>query len=114
MAAGADAVLVDGSALAYEENIQLVRASRDAIGDPGIVLEAELGGLAGDEDRAFALNASGLTDADQVADFVARSGAQLLAVAIGNVHGRYAGEPRIRWDVLDAITSRTSVTVVLH
>lgn len=114
VAAGADAVLVDGSALTYEENIQLVRAAREAIGDSGIVLEAELGGLAGDEDRAFALNASGLTDADQVADFVARSGAQLLAVAIGNVHGRYAGEPRIRWDVLDDITSRTNAPVVLH
>lgn len=114
VAAGADAVLVDGSALAYDENIRLVRAARDAIGDPGIVLEAELGGLAGDEDRAFAMKAAGLTDPDQVADFVARTGAQLLAVAIGNVHGRYAGEPRLRWDVLDDITSRTSVPVVLH
>lgn len=114
VAAGADAVLADGSALAYEENIRLVRAARDAIGDPGIVLEAELGGLAGDEDRAFAMKASGLTDPDQVADFVTRTGAQLLAVAIGNVHGRYAGEPRLRWDVLDDITSRTSVPVVLH
>jgi len=114
VAAGADAVLVDGSALAYEENIQLVQAARDAIGNPGIVLEAELGGLAGDEDKAYAMVPAGLTDPDQVADFVNQTGAQLLAVAIGNVHGRYAGEPRLRWDVLADITSRTSVPVVLH
>src|SRR5450830_754560 len=54
VAAGADAVLVDGSAMDYEANIQLVRSARDNIGDSSIVLEAELGGLAGDEDRAFA------------------------------------------------------------
>lgn len=112
--AGADAVLVDGSALDYEENIRLVRSARDAIGDPGIVLEAELGGLVGDEDKAFAVKAAGLTDPDQVADFVTRSGAQLLAVAVGNVHGKYAGAPKLRWDVLRDITARTNVPLVLH
>jgi tagatose 1,6-diphosphate aldolase GatY/KbaY len=50
----------------------------------------------------------------QVADFLIRSGAQLLAVAIGNVHERYTGEPRLRWYVLHDITSRTSLAVVLH
>lgn len=114
VAAGADAVLVDGSALAYAENIQLVREARGAIDDPNIVLEAELGGLAGDEDKAYAMVPAGFTDADHVADFVNQTGAQLLAVAIGNVHGRYAGEPLLRWDVLADITSRTSVPVVLH
>jgi fructose/tagatose bisphosphate aldolase len=52
VAAGADSVLADGSSLPYEDNIALVRAARAALG-AGVVLEAELGGLAGDEDRAF-------------------------------------------------------------
>ncbi len=114
VAAGADAVLVDGSAMDYEANIQLVRSARDAIGDPSIVLEAELGGLAGDEDRAFAMKAAGLTDPGQVADFVTRSGAQLLAVAVGNVHRKYAGAPKLRWDLLQNIAIRTNVPLVLH
>ena len=130
--AGVDSVLVDGSSLDYEENIALVRAARAALDvlasggsgtDPEIVIEAELGGLAGDEDRAFGADATGnapaagtagLTDSAQVEDFVARTGAQLLAVAVGNVHGKYKGEPELRWDVLQDIAVRTRVPLVLH
>ncbi|AOT03156.1 class II fructose-bisphosphate aldolase [Arthrobacter sp. U41] len=125
--AGADSVLVDGSSLPYEDNIALVRAARallDGAGSAqGIVIEAELGGLAGDEDRAFGSDAAGsapaagtagLTDSAQVEDFVARTGAQLLAVAVGNVHGKYQGEPELRWDVLQDIAVRTRIPLVLH
>lgn len=127
VAAGADSVLVDGSSLEYEDNIALVQAARAALDLPAaggsaadIVIEAELGGLAGDEDRAFGTDAAGsapaagLTDSAQVEDFVARTGAQLLAVAVGNVHGRYQGEPELRWDVLQDIAVRTRVPLVLH
>ena len=116
----------DGSSLPYEDNIALVRdvrASLTAQGRADVVIEAELGGLAGDEDRAFGADAAGpaagndpagLTDSAQVEDFVARTGAQLLAVAVGNVHGKYQGEPRIRWDVLQDIAVRTRIPLVLH
>ncbi|BCW56955.1 class II fructose-bisphosphate aldolase [Paenarthrobacter nicotinovorans] len=126
VAAGADAVLADGSSLPYENNIALVRqvrAALDAAGAADVVIEAELGGLAGDEDKAFsaadsALDAgasvAGLTDPAQVADFVERTGAQLLAVAVGNVHGKYTGEPDIRWDVLQDVAAQTAVPLVLH
>ncbi|WP_458107833.1 class II fructose-bisphosphate aldolase [Arthrobacter sp. R3-55] len=125
-AAGADAVLADGSSLPYEDNIALVRevrAALDAAGAADVVIEAELGGLAGDEDKAFsaadsALDAgasvAGLTDPAQVADFVERTGAQLLAVAVGNVHGKYNGQPNIRWDVLQDVAAQTAVPLVLH
>lgn len=119
VAAGADAVLADGSSLPYEDNIALVRAARTRLG-AAVVLEAELGGLAGDEDRAFAPGeagvevAGGLTDSAQVEDFVSRSGAELLAVAVGNVHGRYKGEPQLRWDVLQDVAVRTRLPLVLH
>jgi len=129
---GADCVLADGSSLGFEENIALVREVRaaldadradggpagslDADGGPAVVLEAELGGLAGDEDKAFGVDAqaTGLTDPAQVRDFVERSGAQLLAVAIGNVHGKYKGAPQIRWDVLERISAVADVPLVLH
>lgn len=118
VAAGADSVLADGSSLPYEDNIALVRAARALLG-PDVVLEAELGGLAGDEDRAFSADQSGvavagLTDSALVEDFVARAGAELLAVAVGNVHGKYKGEPQLRWDVLQDIAVRTHLPLVLH
>jgi tagatose 1,6-diphosphate aldolase GatY/KbaY len=127
--AGADSVLVDGSSLPYGDNIALVRSVRTALKAQGadVVIEAELGGLAGDEDRAFGTDAAGhaagnevadgpagLTDSAQVEDFVFRTGAQLLAVAVGNVHGKYKGEPRLRWDVLQDIAVRTRIPLVLH
>ncbi|MET1089034.1 MAG: class II fructose-bisphosphate aldolase [Arthrobacter sp.] len=116
--AGADSVLADGSSLLYEENIALVLAARRLLG-PDVVLEAELGGLAGDEDRAFGavqsgVPVAGLTDSAQVEDFVSRTGAELLAVAVGNVHGKYKGEPQLRWDVLQDIAVRTHIPLVLH
>ncbi|MHA7291617.1 class II fructose-bisphosphate aldolase [Arthrobacter sp. MDT3-24] len=118
VAAGADSVLADGSSLPYEDNIALVREARAVLG-AGVVLEAELGGLAGDEDRAFGADeagvaVAGLTDSAQVEDFVARTGAELLAVAVGNVHGKYKGEPQLRWDVLQDIAVRTHIPLVLH
>ena len=118
VAAGADSVLVDGSSLPYEDNVSLVLAGRALVG-PGIVVEAELGGLAGDEDRAFTSDGSGvavsgLTDPARVEEFVSRTSAELLAVAVGNVHGKYQGAPQLRWDVLRDITGRTDLPLVLH
>ena len=118
VAAGADSVLADGSSLPFEENIALVRQARALLG-ADVVLEAELGGLAGDEDRAFSADSdgvavAGLTDSAQVEEFVARTGAELLAVAVGNVHGKYKGEPQLRWDVLQDIAVRTHIPLVLH
>jgi tagatose 1,6-diphosphate aldolase GatY/KbaY len=118
VAAGADSVLADGSSLPFEDNIALVVAARALLGSD-VVLEAELGGLAGDEDRAFGadeagVSVAGLTDSAQVEDFVSRTGAELLAVAVGNVHGKYKGEPQLRWDVLQDIAVRTHIPLVLH
>jgi tagatose 1,6-diphosphate aldolase GatY/KbaY len=118
VAAGADSVLADGSSLPYEDNVALVLAARGLLG-ADVALEAELGGLAGDEDRAFGADeagvaVAGLTDSAQVEDFVSRTGAQLLAVAVGNVHGKYKGEPQLRWDVLQDIAVRTHIPLVLH
>ena len=105
VSAGADSVLVDGSSLPYEDNIALVRGARAALAAQGradVVIEAELGGLAGDEDRAFGSGAAGnvASDGRPASPTPPRwrtswpaPGAQLLAVAVGNVHGKYKGEP---------------------
>jgi len=106
---GADAALADGSSLGIEENVELVRAAAS-----GGEVEAELDGIAGDEDVATAVAAGALTDPDEAAVFVQRSGAACLAVSIGNVHGVYRRPPALDWPRLDAIARRVDVPLALH
>jgi tagatose 1,6-diphosphate aldolase GatY/KbaY len=116
--AGVDSVLVDGSALPDDDNSMLVQQARTLV-DGSIVIEAELGQLQGDEDKArgeagLTLD-TGITDPLKIAPFLDASGADLLAVSVGNVHGHYAGEPNIRWKALEAIHAAAgSVPLVLH
>jgi tagatose 1,6-diphosphate aldolase GatY/KbaY len=99
--AGADAVLVDGSSLPNDQNAQLVRDVRGMVG-ADIVLEAELGALPGDEDVALTSSASGMTSPQAVPSFLHASTADLLAVAVGNVHGYYTSEPKLRTGCLSS------------
>ncbi|WP_457253630.1 class II fructose-bisphosphate aldolase [Pedococcus sp. P5_B7] len=113
--AGADAVLADGSSKPLRDNAAFVRAARDLCG-LDVTVEAELGNIAGDEDRSVEVDpaSAGKTNPDDVAEFVALSGCDLLAVAVGNVHGRYRGEPLIDRDRLERIRAASVVPLVLH
>ncbi|NQX13924.1 class II fructose-bisphosphate aldolase [Microbacteriaceae bacterium VKM Ac-2855] len=111
IAAGADAVLADGSALPLDANAAFVA---EVVRRTGVVVEAELGELAGDEDQAFAVHATGKTDARQVAPFLASSGAHVLATSVGNVHGTYAADPQLDWPLIDAIRAEALVPLSLH
>lgn len=113
--AGVDAVLADGSKLAYGDNAAFVRSIR-ALAGPDVTIEAELGSLPGDEDRAVDVDpdSAAMTDPDTVAEFVERSGCDLLAVAVGNVHGRYRGRPLIDRTRLERIRTVSRVPLVLH
>lgn len=113
--AGVDAVLADGSKLPLAENAAFVRSVR-ALAGPDITVEAELGSLPGDEDRAVDVDpdAAAMTDPDTVAEFVELSTCDLLAVAVGNVHGRYRGKPLIDRDRLARIRKLSPVPLVLH
>lgn len=115
LGAGVDAVLADGSRLGHEENAAFVRSVRE-LADAGVTIEAELGGIAGDEDRAVDADPGslGMTDPDDVAGFVDGSGCDLLAVAVGNVHGRYRGRPLIDRARLARISRISRVPLVLH
>jgi ketose-bisphosphate aldolase len=112
--AGAGALLADGSALPFERNVELVAAAARLARSRGASVEAELGGIAGDEDVAEAVAAGALTDPAQAADFVARTGADCLAVSIGNVHGSYREKPRLDWDRLEAIRAAIGTPLSLH
>ena len=118
-AAGADAVLADGSRLHPERNAEFVALIASLLAGSGVVLEAELGALGGDEDDSRGAGehdpASGMTDPAAVAGFLEASTADLLAVAVGNVHGTYSGEPKLDWDRISRIRAAAgTVPLVLH
>lgn len=109
---GIGAVMADGSRLPLDGNTAFVREIRAVAGDAGV--EAELGHVEGGEDVAAAASAGAFTDPDDAAAFVAATGADCLAVSIGNVHGRYATTPALDWDRLAAIRDRVDVPLSLH
>jgi ketose-bisphosphate aldolase len=112
--AGAGAALADGSALPYEQNVELVARAVELARPRGAAVEAELGGISGDEDVARAVAAGALTDPAEAPDFMARTGAACLAVSIGNVHGIYRDPPRLDWERLAAIGAAVAAPLSLH
>lgn len=108
-----DGVMVDGSALDIEANGRLVADVSAAADRP--VIEAELGRLAGNEDGlTVAERESRLTDPATVVAFLEASGADILAVSIGNVHGAAPTTCQLDVSRLRAIAARTDVPLVLH
>jgi tagatose 1,6-diphosphate aldolase GatY/KbaY len=109
LTAGAGAVLADGSRLETPENAAFVRSAVEAA-PAGVGVEAELGHVEGGEDVAAAAAAGALTDPDEAESFVTATGADCLAVSIGNVHGTYASRPRLDWERLTRIRERVGST----
>lgn len=114
--AGYTSVMVDGSHLPFGENLALTRKAVALAHEAGVWVEAELGALAGDEDVSTDARAAGgsMTDPGQAAEFVASTGVDALAVAVGNVHGFTAEPVRLDLDRLAAIRAVVPVPLVLH
>jgi len=115
---GFTSVMIDGSHLSFEENIKLTKQVVDYAHDKGVVVEGELGRLAGIED---AVNVSeedaAFTNPDEVEEFVQRTGVDSLAIAIGTSHGafKFKGEPQLRFDILEEVGKRLpGFPIVLH
>ena len=117
---GFTSVMIDGSSLPYEENIALTKKVVEYAHAHGVVVEGELGTLAGVEDDVAvdAENAS-YTKPEQVYDFVTRTGVDSLAIAIGTSHGAYkfkpGQKPQLRFDILEEVEKKLpSFPIVLH
>ena len=115
---GFTSVMIDGSKHSFEENMRLTRQVVHYAHERGVVVEGELGKLAGIEDN---INVSekdaAYTDPDQVEEFVKTTGVDSLAIAIGTSHGAYKfkGEARLRFDILEEIQKRLpGYPIVLH
>jgi len=113
---GFTSVMFDGSGLSYDENVRQTQEVVKLCHAVGVSVEAELGAVGGDEGGALTGEADSakFTDPALAADFVQSTGIDCLAVAIGNAHGKYKGEPRLDFDRLAAIRSAAGIPLVLH
>lgn len=115
---GFTSVMIDGSKHPFEDNIALTKQVVDYAHSKGVVVEAELGKLAGIEDNIKVSDRDAtFTDPDQAVEFVERTGVDSLAVAIGTSHGAYKfkGEPRLDFERLEKISNLLpDYPLVLH
>ena len=115
---GFTSVMIDASHHPFEENIKITKNVVEYAHDHGVVVEAELGRLAGIEDAVnVSEKDSAYTDPDQVQEFVEKTGVDSLAIAIGTSHGAYKfkSEPKLRFDILEEVGKRLpEFPIVLH
>jgi len=117
---GFTSVMIDGSSLPFEENIALAKKVVEYAHAHGVVVEAELGTLAGIEDDVVVeAGEASYTRPEEVEEFVARTGCDSLAIAIGTSHGAYkfkpGTDPKLRFDVLEEVSKRLpGFPIVLH
>lgn len=116
--AGFTSIMIDGSKYDFEENVELTKRVVEYAHSRGVVVEAELGKLAGIEDDVNVdISDAMYTDPEQAEEFVKKTGCDSLAIAIGTSHGAYKfkGEAKLRFDILKEIKGRIPQTpIVLH
>ncbi len=117
---GFTSVMIDASSKPFAENIALTRQVVEYAHDHGVVVEAELGTLAGIEDDVkVSAEDSSYTHPEEVEEFVSKTGCDSLAIAIGTSHGAYkfkpGTKPQLRFDVLEEVSRRLpGFPIVLH
>ncbi len=115
---GFTSVMIDGSKHPFEENVALTKKVVDYAHSKGVVVEAELGRLAGVEDDVSVEEKDAIfTDPDQAVEFVERTGVDSLAIAIGTSHGAYKfkSTPKLDFDRLEVISNKLKgFPLVLH
>ena len=117
---GFTSVMIDASHHDFEKNIEVTRRVVEYAHERGVVVEAELGKLAGVEDDVNVSDAdAAYTQPDEVEEFVSRTGVDSLAIAIGTSHGAFkfkpGQKPQLRFDILDEISKRIpNFPIVLH
>ena len=127
---GFTSVMIDASSKSFEENIEITKKVVEYAHDHGVVVEAELGSLAGIEDEVnVSAEAASYTRPEEVEEFVTKTGCDSLAIAIGTSHGAYKFTPEqctlneqgilvppaLRFDVLEEVTKRLpGFPIVLH
>ena len=107
---GATGIMLDGSALPFEENIALTRRVVETCANIGIGVEGELGHVGSVNDTSM----EEFTGVDEAREFVEKTGVSALAVLVGNAHGRYKKPPKLDIERVKAISEATKTPLVLH
>lgn len=111
---GYTSIMIDGSKLPFEENIDLTTRVVAVCHSAGVPVEAELGMVGGKEDSLDNGDVDIYTDPQQAAEFAERTSVDFLAIAIGTAHGIYKGEPKLDLDRLSQIREKVRIPLVLH
>ena len=117
---GFTSVMIDASSKSFEENIEITKKVVEYAHDHGVVVEAELGTLAGIEDEVkVEAGKESYTRPEEVEEFVSKTGVDSLAIAIGTSHGAYkfkpGTKPQLRFDILEEVSKRLpEFPIVLH
>ena len=117
---GFTSVMIDASSKPFAENIEITKKVVEYAHDHGVVVEAELGALAGIEDDVkVSAEESHYTHPEEVQEFVEKTGCDSLAIAIGTSHGAYkfkpGTKPQLRFDILEEVSERLpGFPIVLH
>ena len=112
---GYTSIMIDGSKLAFSENVALTKKVVEFAHAMGVPVEGELGTVGGKEDTHEVKDSEkSYTDPEEAKEFAEQTGVDFLAVGIGNAHGFYKGVPKLRFDILEKTKSLVSIPIVLH
>ncbi len=114
IALGFTSVMFDGDALPFEENISTTKRLCETARSVGVCMEAEIGEVPKPDGKAFNEADIALTDPDEAVQFAEATGVDLLAIALGSVHGLKTKQISLDLDRLATIRKRVSVPLVLH
>lgn len=109
--AGYTSVMIDGSALPFDDNARLTKEVVDLAHPLGVSVEGELGTIGGKEETEAKIRYTEVAEAEE---FVARTGVDSLAIGVGTAHGVYKGVPHIAVDRIEEIAAKVDIPLVLH
>ena len=112
--AGYTSIMIDGSKLPFEENIDLTKSVVNVCHASNVPVEGELGKVGGKEDDLENDDDNPYTDPQEAKEFVERTGVDSLAIGIGTAHGVYKGIPKVNMEVLSAVRAVVDVPLVMH
>lgn len=112
--AGYTSIMIDGSKLPFEDNIDLTKRVVDACHPGDVYVEGELGKVGGKEDDLEGDDDNPYTDPEEAKIFVEKTGVDYLAIGVGTAHGVYKGIPKVNTDLIATIHDMVEVPLVLH
>jgi len=111
--AGYTSIMIDGSRLPLEENIEITKKTVDLCAKAGIPVEGELGHVGGKEDGAVS-GGSAYTDPEEAVKFIKETGVSSLAIGVGTAHGVYTSKPVLNIELISVLRKSLAVPLVLH